>query len=383
MNQEPREILQKLVSERGESVYRDAKLCKALLQDLCGQYPKENFLLVAALERRIVSEIRKCSTSAAPAEIRLAQLSTRLQDLGFKAEEANWAIESWAEALGIEARLPETPPTSIPNPSSGQVTRLQKENEDLSRTVQLLRDELRKLSSQSDSGEVNRLQQEVRQLNDELVKRSGQGNTAKKTNHVLAIGGMIAGITFLAGLVGLYLQSQQITELSEQVSSLESTNRNLSEKFLESSRNLNTLLNIRNNLIHFFGQDLDLNSIELCNQVSGNKTLATAVVYQYESNWRSLGWYLLKPNECKTIQLTNNQQRKIYVFGDYSGRTVTENRFSSRDRYFCINVHDAFNIPNSEQQSLCTGEKNKMVKMSEFFLTKNVTTWNFTDPTPP
>lgn len=387
MNNEPREILKQLVSERGEEIYRDAKLCRALLKDLGGRYEKENFLLVSALERGIVSEIRKCSTSAAPAEIRLAQLSTRLQELGFKAEEANWAIESWAGALGIGARLPATLPTSVPNPDSGQATRLQKENEDLSRTVQLLSDELGRISVQSSSGEVNRLQQEVRQLNDELARRSNSTSPTTSKKPIWIAIGILAGLLGLGALVQLSSQSRKITALNEQVDSLESEKTNLSKKSLAQSKQLIALENSRKNSNRAIKNPLRVTSnasLKVCNKSSKGKSIFAAIGWKETDNqWHSQGWWEIKPGECQQpINYTLYQPvDEVYIYGFYSNSEVSEeNYFSAKDKSICVNSVDAFKLSDSDRSDRCNGENKKMVNMSQFIIYSGENTWNFTDP---
>jgi uncharacterized membrane protein len=390
MNNEAREILKKLVSERGEPVYRDAKLCYALLKDLGGRYEKENFLLVSALEKGIVSEIRKCSTSAAPAEIRLAQLSTRLQDLGFKTEEANWAIESWAEALGIGAKLPEILPTSVPNPDSGQVTRLQKENEDLSRAVELLSDELGRISLRSDSGEVSRLQQEVQKLNDELAGRSNSAfPTATRKKQWIAIG-ILTAIVGLVGWGQINSRSEKIKDLNGQVASLKIEKTKLSEKFLAKSKKIITLENSRNNLnrvIKNGSQPTGYASILVCNKLSKKQDISIALAWEeYTGKWNSEGWWQVAPGKCEQVFNFNLSKTvdEVYIYGKYYEGEVTENNFfSSADKSICVDSVDAFKFSNSERLDRCTGEKQKMVNMSQFIIYSGENTWNFTDPESP
>ncbi|MCL2932693.1 MAG: hypothetical protein MGG11_10665 [Trichodesmium sp. MAG_R03] len=101
MNNIPRQILDKLVKKEGITRYKEAKICKAILSDLCGEYPKEISVLVVALEEKIIDELEK-NAQFVPLEILLKRLAKQIQNKRAIAEEASiWAVESWAFVLGI------------------------------------------------------------------------------------------------------------------------------------------------------------------------------------------------------------------------------------------------------------------------------------------
>ena len=97
MNQLPRRTLRQLIAEYGPTLLNDPARLDALLADLCGEYPRERFLLVHALRGRAVTELRPYTQRNEAHELRLAQ---RLQQrYCFSAEAANWAVESWSLVL--------------------------------------------------------------------------------------------------------------------------------------------------------------------------------------------------------------------------------------------------------------------------------------------
>ena len=103
MNDQPRQILDKLVKKEEITRYTEAKKCKAILSDLCGEYPKEISALVVALEEQIIDELQK-NAQFVPLEILLKRLAKQIQNRRALAEEASiWAVESWAFVLGIYA----------------------------------------------------------------------------------------------------------------------------------------------------------------------------------------------------------------------------------------------------------------------------------------
>ncbi len=119
MNDVPRQKLIEMVTHRqavtdrfGRDVVSDAKLCGALLRDLCGEHKREISVLVAAVEERVPNDLQS-SQANTPLDVLLARLIRRLVDDRALAEDAaRWAVESWALALGLE--LPQPAATSKP-----------------------------------------------------------------------------------------------------------------------------------------------------------------------------------------------------------------------------------------------------------------------------
>jgi len=101
MNDEPRQKLRELILEHGRSLCTDPRRCEALLKDYCGTYKREIFVLVAALKNRVADDLLKSSAGMPPAIV-MGRLQQRLEDdLALAAEAAQWAVESWALALGF------------------------------------------------------------------------------------------------------------------------------------------------------------------------------------------------------------------------------------------------------------------------------------------
>ena len=100
----PRMKLSELVGRFGRGLSRDARQCKALLADVCGdQFRGECAVLVAAVEEGVARDLLSTS-SGLPAEVLLGRLSDRLQaNRGVSADLARWSVESWAVALGVAA----------------------------------------------------------------------------------------------------------------------------------------------------------------------------------------------------------------------------------------------------------------------------------------
>jgi hypothetical protein len=117
MHNEPRQQLCQLIAQYGRSLSEDPRRCGALLKDHCGQYKREIFVLVNALENRVATELMNASAGV-PESILLSRLSKRLEDeLGLAETAAKWAVETWALALGVI-----TQPLSVSVPTPVQTT---------------------------------------------------------------------------------------------------------------------------------------------------------------------------------------------------------------------------------------------------------------------
>jgi hypothetical protein len=107
LNDYPRQKLHKIVVERGTSIIDNPKMVKGLLLDYCtstGQskttYQKEINALIMALDHGIPRDI-VISAKNNTYELQRNAFKKRLTDLALDEEVARWAVESWAEALGI------------------------------------------------------------------------------------------------------------------------------------------------------------------------------------------------------------------------------------------------------------------------------------------
>jgi hypothetical protein len=101
MSDVPRQTLRDLIAKYGRDLCSDAGRCEGLLRDLCGSYRREINILVSALEERVPLDLLAAHNSV-PRELLLARLTKRLEDqLGLTEEAAQWAVDSWALALGV------------------------------------------------------------------------------------------------------------------------------------------------------------------------------------------------------------------------------------------------------------------------------------------
>lgn len=111
MHNEVRQQLCKLIAQYGNALSEDSRRCNALLKDHCGQYKREIFVLVNALENRVGTELINASAGV-PISLLLARLVKRLEDeLGLSETAAKWAVETWALALGV---IDQPIPVSVP-----------------------------------------------------------------------------------------------------------------------------------------------------------------------------------------------------------------------------------------------------------------------------
>ncbi len=101
MSDVPRQTLRDLIAKYGRDLCSDAGRCEGLLRDLCGAYRREINILTGALEERVPLDLL-ASHNSMPRELLLARLTKRLEDqLALTEEAAQWAVDSWALALGV------------------------------------------------------------------------------------------------------------------------------------------------------------------------------------------------------------------------------------------------------------------------------------------
>ena len=101
MNNLPREKLIQIIQENSISITNNPQQCKAFLLDYCGEYRLEINVLMSALQEGIVKELCNISQGI-PLESILAKLRQQLEtNLGIREDIAQWAVESWALALGV------------------------------------------------------------------------------------------------------------------------------------------------------------------------------------------------------------------------------------------------------------------------------------------
>lgn len=99
MNEHAREVLRNLIAERGTALARDRVRLGGFLRDECGEAKREINLLLDAIDERVIEDL--LAQSDEPIDVILARLTQRfVANRGTNAEAANWAVVSWAIALG-------------------------------------------------------------------------------------------------------------------------------------------------------------------------------------------------------------------------------------------------------------------------------------------
>ncbi len=102
MTDHPRQQLLYIITHYGRSICDEPKRCEALLKDLCPHHKREVFLLMSALREGVVKELLK-PNQLLPIESIFRLMVQKLdENLGIAQHHAQWAVESWAFALGIK-----------------------------------------------------------------------------------------------------------------------------------------------------------------------------------------------------------------------------------------------------------------------------------------
>ena len=138
MNDLARQNLKTLVGRYGQSLAYESTRCEGLLRDTCPSCSREIFVLVNAVRQHIPKELL-APHHGLPLPLMKGFLAKRLSDeLGFSDDAARWAVESWAEALGLidpqgqkadTRKVPGNTPVIRENPpaSDDPVVRVQRE----------------------------------------------------------------------------------------------------------------------------------------------------------------------------------------------------------------------------------------------------------------
>jgi hypothetical protein len=100
MNDIARQKLIRLMDAESESALDDTERFEALLRDYCGDCKQEISALMAALEEDVPRDLRRLQNE--PFALLTARLAMKLhEERSIYIEAAQWAVETWAVALGI------------------------------------------------------------------------------------------------------------------------------------------------------------------------------------------------------------------------------------------------------------------------------------------
>jgi len=112
MSDVPRETLKHIHEQYGDDVCADVRRCEGLLRDLCGEYRREIFVLISALEEGVADDLRTM-TAQLPLSVVIPRLAAELHETTALSEEAaRWAVAVWAEALGLTSSAPGAMPVA-------------------------------------------------------------------------------------------------------------------------------------------------------------------------------------------------------------------------------------------------------------------------------
>lgn len=105
MEDAARQKLKTLISERGRDFYKHPR-CIAIIEEYCVPHKREANLLINALKEDVPAAILAANGNPLIEEI-INQLAQKLvANHGTSSEMAQWAVESWAEALGVYQSRP-------------------------------------------------------------------------------------------------------------------------------------------------------------------------------------------------------------------------------------------------------------------------------------
>ena len=104
MGDDVKEKLNELIRTQGKQILQDKNKFTSLMLDLClGTNRREINILATALDEKIPQSLLYSGSKSLTRELR-ANLSSRLvNETGLNTDAANWAVNTWAEALGMFA----------------------------------------------------------------------------------------------------------------------------------------------------------------------------------------------------------------------------------------------------------------------------------------
>ena len=103
MHAQPQRTLKRLLKQYGQELIDDPRRTEALLRDLCGQHPREIFVLVNAQKQRVPNELL-AAPAWMPRQATYSRLSRVLQTkLALTEDAADWAVAAWAAALDLDS----------------------------------------------------------------------------------------------------------------------------------------------------------------------------------------------------------------------------------------------------------------------------------------
>ena len=113
--------------------------------------------------------------------------------------------------------------------------------------------------------------------------------------------------------------------------------------------------------LSLFGSEPSYADFRLCNLTTSR--VGVAIGYKTKENWRSEGWWNIKPSECETLINGSLSSRFYYIYaqdydrgGDWSGTSV----MCTQDRQFTIDGVDdclARGFDRQKFQEIDTGEQ--------------------------
>jgi hypothetical protein len=114
MNDLARERLGELVTSYGTGLTATPRMCAILLKQKCAEFPAEVEVLSQAVQHGTVNHLMKVRRDQEWDPV-CCSLVSELVETGVQEEEARWAVESWAVALGKHPKAAPRPPEPKPD----------------------------------------------------------------------------------------------------------------------------------------------------------------------------------------------------------------------------------------------------------------------------
>lgn len=120
-------VLRTLIQRVGRELASDERRCRAFLADLCGDRPGEIFVLTTAQKQdvRVAQELEQTAAAGGALDLLLRErLVARLIGRRLDRTASDWAVRTWAEALGVPTVDSRGPRRSRRRPALRPIVRL-------------------------------------------------------------------------------------------------------------------------------------------------------------------------------------------------------------------------------------------------------------------
>lgn len=293
---------------------------------------QKEFNTIEIVKEQEVQNLQKIKKDAQSEQVRLAELKNQQEDEIQKLELSRQQLEK--QVTEAQSRLDEFKRgqqylkeqeaklakireefNAIKTVKEQEMTNLEK----LRKNVQVEQSRLDKVTKTRNQreNEVKKLESSRQQLEEQLTDTKSRLDEVKR-------------------------EQQESAEKKETLDEIRIENEELRDKLSQTREDVRKLQKDLENRI------LVAKSIRMCNH--RNYTMSIALTYTRDHSPYSEGWYILPPDECKTVQIRDATDSKIFLYEKNS-------QLVGKRAKFCVNMYKRnFAIQSSDNEYFCEGQ---------------------------